>query len=154
LTTVLTGLGEVDNCGDVDFAPVTGAVPARSPGTSRPGGISFWGDFTATVRHDPNRPAPAFRIAVTGGRNQELCPFLIPPFLNQVFERWNSKLLYKKIAVLKILPRLAVEYFEKLSQRLPQALANRLLAQMAVRFQKAERSPSSYFIAAHLPPTT
>jgi hypothetical protein len=41
--------------------------------------------------------------------------------------------------VLKILPRLAVEYFEKLSQRLPQALANRLLAQMAVRFQKAAR---------------
>jgi 2-polyprenyl-6-hydroxyphenyl methylase/3-demethylubiquinone-9 3-methyltransferase len=42
--------------------------------------------------------------------------------------------------VLKMLPRVAVEYFEKLSQRLPHALANRLLVQMAVRFQRERKS--------------
>jgi hypothetical protein len=59
-------LGGVDTSGDGDLASVTSAVSAWSQGASRQGGISFWGDFTATVRHEPNRPAPAFRIAVIG----------------------------------------------------------------------------------------
>ena len=36
-------------------------LPARSQMASRPGEISFWGNFATTVRHEPNRPA--FRIA-------------------------------------------------------------------------------------------
>jgi hypothetical protein len=53
-------------------------------GTSRLGGISFWGNFTVTGRHEPYQPAPAFRIAGfikdwwgEWSGDAELCPFRI-----------------------------------------------------------------------------
>jgi hypothetical protein len=55
-------------------------LPARSQRASRPGEISFWGDFAAAVRYKPNQPAPAFRVAafVSGVGNGELCPSPLP----------------------------------------------------------------------------
>src|SRR5262249_53738677 len=53
----------VETCGGGDLHPCDRLLPARSLGTSRLGGVSFWGDFTATGRHEPYQPAPAFRIA-------------------------------------------------------------------------------------------
>ena len=52
------GLGEVKTCGEWRPRPCDRLLPARSQGTSRLGGISFWGNFTVTGRHEP-----AFQIA-------------------------------------------------------------------------------------------
>jgi len=58
MAPVFRSLGGVETCGGGNFAPCDRLLPARSQGTSRLGGVIFWGNFTVTGRHEP-----AFQIA-------------------------------------------------------------------------------------------
>jgi hypothetical protein len=75
----LQSLGEVETCGEWRLRYCDRLLPARSQRISRLGGISFWGNFTVTDRHEPNQPGLAFQIAAIvrgmGGWEWGIVPF-------------------------------------------------------------------------------